>query len=286
MYILALDDEQYALDSLAQELEIVFPEAKIHEETKASSAIAWAKALAESGEKLSYAFLDIQMRGTNGLEVARQLKMLHPKVILFFCTAYSAYAYDAFGLYAKGYLLKPVVAKEIERVLDEMVSDWRETKSMPSKNVKIRTFGNFGVFVNDSMLVFKREKEKELLAYLVDRHGSPVTTEQIAMILWENEVYDRKLKNKTTVIVSALRNTLRENGIEDILIKTWNNIALDINKVQCDAYDFEKGDLIAINSFKGEYMVNYSWAEFTVGHYTMLDERRKHPVLSDDMHGV
>ena len=274
MYILALDDEQYALESIAQELEIVFPNAKIQEETKASTAIEWAKKLAENGEKISYAFLDIQMRGTNGLEVARQLKKLHPKVILFFCTAYSTYAYDAFGLFAKGYLLKPVQAKDIERVLDEMVIDWRTTEHSDSNIVKIQTFGNFGVFINESVLVFKREKEKELLAYLVDRHGSPVTTEQIAMILWENEVYDRKLKNKTTVIISSLRNTLRENGIEDILIKSWNNISLDVNKVQCDAYDFEKGDLVAINSFKGEYMVNYSWAEFTMGHYAMLDERR------------
>lgn len=273
MYILALDDERYALDSIAQELEQVFPEAKIQEETKASSAIAWAKALAESGEKLSYAFLDIQMRGTNGLEVARQLKIIHPQVILFFCTAYSEYAFDAFGLYAKGYLLKPVQARDIERVLDEMVDNWRLEKDAQLHSIRIQTFGNFGVFVNESMLTFEREKAKELLAYLVDRHGSPVTTEQIASLFWEDEPYDRKLKNKVTTIISSLRSTLREAGAENILIKTWNNLALDVNKVKCDAYDFEKGDLVAINSFRGEYMVNYSWAEFTTGHYTMISER-------------
>lgn len=274
MYILALDDEQYALDSIAQELELVFPNAKIQEETKASAAIAWAKSLADKGEKLSYAFLDIQMRGTSGLEVARQLKTLHPKVILFFCTAYSEYAFDAFGLYAKGYLLKPVTAEDIEHVLNEMVVDWRLEDNVLPRNIRIQTFGNFGVFVDEVILNFEREKAKELLAYLVDRHGSPVTTEQIATVLWEEELYDRKLKNRTTTIISSLRSTLREAGIEDILIKTWNNLALDINKVKCDAYDFERGDLIAINSFRGEYMSNYSWAEFTTGHYMMLEERR------------
>lgn len=274
MFILALDDERYALDSIAQELESVFPNAKIQEETKASEAIAWARALAEKGEKLSYAFLDIQMRGVNGLEVARQLKLLHPGVCLLFCTAYSEYAFDAFGLYAKGYLLKPIMAKDIERVLDEMVTDWRSEENILPRCIRVQTFGNFGVFINDSIVTFEREKAKELLAYLVDRHGSPVTTEQIAMVLWEDEPYDRKLKNKTTTIISSLRSTLRENGVDDILIKTWNNLALDVSKVKCDAYDFEKGDLGAINSFRGEYMSNYSWAEFTVGHYTMLEERR------------
>lgn len=274
MYILALDDEQYALDTLASELETVFPEATIREDTRVSSALSWATALAEQGESLSYAFLDIRMRKVSGLEVAVQLKKLHPKVVLFFCTAYSEYAFDAFGLYAKGYLLKPVRAKDIENVLDEMVLDWRETTHSKSAKIRIKTFGNFSVFLNDTMLSFEREKAKELLAYLVDRHGSPATTEQIAMILWEGEPYDRKLKNKTTAIISSLRTTLREAGIEHILIKTWNHLALDVNQVVCDAYDFEKGDLTAINSFRGEYMVNYSWAEFTAGHYAMLDERR------------
>ena len=265
MNILALDDELYALESLVEQLKLVFPEANIQEETKASSAISFAKDLAELGEELSFAFLDIEMRGMNGIEVATQLKILHPKVKLFFCTGYSEYALDAFGLYAKGFLLKPVQAKEIERVLDEMVSDWRNSPNMSPKDIRIQTFGNFGVFVNGEHLAFEREKAKELLAYLVDRHGSPVTTAQIATVLWE-EVYDRKLKNKTTAIISSLRRTLKAAGIDSILIKTWNNLALDINKVKCDAYDFEKGDVVAINSFHGEYMANYSWAEFTTGH--------------------
>ena len=273
MHILALDDEQWALESIAQELAIVFPKAKIHQETKPSSAISWATALAEQGEPLSFAFLDIQMRGMNGLEVAKQIKRLHPQVAVIFCTAYREYAFDAFSLYAKGYLLKPVLAKDIERVLDEMVKDWRETQDSPSKDIRIQTFGNFGVYVNDSMLTFEREKAKELLAYLVDRHGSPVTTEQIAIVLWE-DVYDRKLKNKTTAVISSLRSTLKNAGIESILVKSWNHLALDVSKVKCDAYDFEKGDLLAINAFRGEYMANYSWAEVTTGYYVRLNERR------------
>ena len=164
MYILALDDERYALDAIAQELEKVFPGAVIHEETKASSAITWAEELVQKGEQLSYAFCDIQMRGTNGIEVARQLKKIHPKVILFFCTAYSEYAFDAFGLHAKGYLLKPACAKEIENILDEMVEDWR-TQVMPlERNLKIQTFGHFEVFLDGVPLSFEREKAKELFA--------------------------------------------------------------------------------------------------------------------------
>lgn len=274
MYILALDDEKYVLSLLVQELKKVFPDATIHEETRAASAMVWAEELAAEGKTLSYAFLDIQMRGMNGIEAARRLKTLQPDVMLFFCTAHSEYAIDAFGLHAKGYLLKPIMAENIESVLDAMVVDWRSSVSSQSKRVRIQTFGSFNVYVDDTAIKFEREKAKELLAFLVDRHGAGVTTEQISMMLWENETYDRKVKNKTTTIISSLRRTLRETGIDDILVKTWNHLALDIHKVICDSYDFERGDLVAINSFRGDYMTDYSWAEFTNGYYTMMDERR------------
>ena len=35
--------------------------------------------------------------------------------------------------------------------------------------------------------------------------------------------------------------------------------------VDCDMYRFIKGDVDAINSFRGEYMNSYSWASMTEG---------------------
>lgn len=273
MNILAVDDEIFALEAISKELETVFPGAYLQKEQRASRAVEWAKELAEKGEALSYAFLDIQIRGMNGLELARQLKVYHPNVVLFFCTAYSEYAYDAFTLCAKGYLLKPVKAKDIERVLDEMVTDWRFFDLKDRNIVRAKTFGNFDVFVGDTLVTFEREKSKELLAYLIDRRGSSVTTEQIAVVLWEDEPYDRKMKNRTTTIISSLRNSLRNRGIEDILVKTWNHLAIDTAKIKCDSWEYEKGDTVAINSFHGEYMTNYSWAEETAGKYTQMENK-------------
>lgn len=270
MYILAVDDERLALDALASEIEYVFPKAEIHKEKNAEEALEWVKEMVQSGECIEYAFLDIHLRSSSGLDLAAKLKRVCPKVKLFFCTAHDNYAFEAFGLCAKGYLLKPIVAKDIERVLDEMVVDWRMEAEIQNKEIVVQTFGNFEVFVNGSPLKFERSKAKELFAYLIDRHGASVTTEQISMTLWENEEYDRRQKNKVTTIVSSLKNTLKSAGIESVLNKSWNSLSIDISKIKCDAYDFEKGDLVAINTFHGEYMSNYSWAEFTTGKYVQM----------------
>ena len=274
MIILAVDDERIMLKELTTELRQVFPGAEIQGFQDSLKAEQWAKELAQEGRKIDYAFLDIQMREINGLELARRLKLLHPGTILIFCTAYTEYAFEAVGMYAKGYLMKPVSAEDIVRTLDEMVYDWRKSISADKQDFYVKTFGHFEVFANGLPLVFEREKAKELLAYLIDRYGSSVTTEQIAVVLWEDRPYDRTLKNYVSTILGSLRNTLRKVGKEDILIKTRNHLSVDPEKFKCDAYDYEKGDIAAINSFRGEYMVNYSWAEFKTGCYIRLEQER------------
>lgn len=274
MIILAVDDERIMLKELTTELRQVFPDSEIQGFQKALEAENWAMELAQNNLKIDYAFLDIQMREMSGLELARRLKLLHPGMILIFCTAYTEYAFEAVGMYAKGYLMKPISAEDIVRTLDEMVYDWRKSVSNDKHDFYVKTFGHFEVFANGHPLIFEREKAKELLAYLIDRYGSSVTTEQIAVVLWEDRPYDRTLKNYVSTILGSLRNTLRKVGKEDILIKSRNHLSVDPEKFRCDAYDYEKGDITAINSFRGEYMVNYSWAEFKTGSYIRLEQER------------
>ena len=74
-----------------------------------------------------------------------------------------------------------------------------------------------------------------------------------------------------------------ETGLRDWDSKGINGLGIsvlplsvDITKFKCDAYDYEKWDAVAVNSFHGEYMVNYSWAEFTTGRYIHMEmEHRK-----------
>ena len=63
------------------------------------------------------------------------------------------------------------------------------------------------------------------------------------------------------------------------MVKSWNHLAVDTSKFKCDAYDYEKMDAVAINSFRGEYMYAYSWAEFTSGRYDSIKEEHNKVIV-------
>ena len=103
------------------------------------------------------------------------------------------------------------------------------------------------------------EKAKELLALLIDRQGLSMTNGEIEAFLWEELHSPQYLQT----LFYSLRKTLRGIGFEDLLIRTRNHTSIDVSKLHCDLYEFLKGSADAVNSYAGEYMNNYSWAELT-----------------------
>src|SRR5262245_61512358 len=66
------------------------------------------------------AFLDVQMPGLTGFEVARQVLAKSLGVQLVFVTAYDQHAIEAFEVNAVDYLLKPVEAARLEQALQRV----------------------------------------------------------------------------------------------------------------------------------------------------------------------
>ncbi len=255
MKILALDDEKPALDGLVEAIEEAVPDALIRPFRYADDALDYAK---QSPPDI--AFLDIHVGKDSGLDVAKKLKKINPDVNIIFTTGYSEYAMDAISLHASGYLMKPVEVEDIKKQIDNLIHPIKENFKTPFA----KTFGNFEFFVNERPMKFSLSKSKEMLAYLVDREGASVTRKELAANIFEDKEYDLKLQNYITKIYNALVASLKEAGVEDLVLKEFNSYSVDLTKFKCDAYEYLKGSPSALNSFHGEYMKNYSWGEFSI----------------------
>ncbi len=258
MKFLVIDDEVIIAKSTTEILSKLYPESNIYTFTKSSKAL---NAMREKSIDPDIAFLDIEMRGMNGLELAKAIKDISPQTKIIFITGYPNYAINAFKVRASGYLLKPVNREELKEEIESALSD---LLIIPKSKIHIKTFGNFDVLVDGKPVSFSRSKAKEILAYLVDRKGSSVTTAEIASIIWDDKVYDRSLQNATQSTISHMMQSLKQAGIAHIINKKWNSISLNCNEVECDYYEMLNMNIAVLNQYTGEYMSQYSWAEITV----------------------
>lgn len=103
---------------------------KIIEKHEEFEVVAECEALAESiiqfhRQQPEVVFLDIGIKGENGIECARVLTDLNPKVKIIFATAHAEYMPEAFELYAFDYLVKPFALERVNRTLERIVSLYR-----------------------------------------------------------------------------------------------------------------------------------------------------------------
>lgn len=258
MRYLLVDDEPLALEDLKK---AICQECGECDETVSFSSPFEALA-GVSASKFDVAFLDIEMFGMDGITFAKRIKDIQPDIHIIFVTGHEKYAFNAFEIHATGYLLKPIMPEDIRR---ELTFIYKTMPPQENQMIRIQTFGDFSIFVNGVALEFNRAKAKELLALLVDREGSALTTKEACAILWEDAPYTCSQKNYFHQILHDLRSILKKAGAERILVKKRNSIAIDPGKFDCDSYRFMKGDPVAINSYRHNYMTSYSWAEFTAG---------------------
>lgn len=65
-------------------------------------------------------FLDVEMPLLNGIECAKKITDIDPKVIIIFVTAHEEYMPEAFAVYAFDYLVKPFKVSRLNQTLDRI----------------------------------------------------------------------------------------------------------------------------------------------------------------------
>ena len=255
MRAICVDDERALMERTAALCRELPDMEEVTGFTRSTEALKWV-----SEHPIDLALLDVEMPVMNGIELAAAIKEYQPDAAIIFVTAYPKYAVDAFAVRASGYLLKPVTREALEADVAHALSG----KSKPLEgHVVVRTFGGFDVLADGRTVEFRPAKCREILGYLVDRQGATVTKAELFAALWEDRAYDRGMQKQLDNNIRSLRNTLRKNGIEDILEISRGALRVRPERLVCDLYRFLEGDRDAVQSYRGEYMNVWSWASMT-----------------------
>ncbi len=266
MKTIIVDDEQWALGQLTQEF-------------KNESCVELVGCFADPIEALAYAerntvefaLLDVRMTGMDGIELGRNLRRLHPDVIIVYVSSYPEYFSDAYrSVRADYYMLKPYRKEDVRDVIERVELLSKRHK----KQVQFRTFGRFDLFINEQPVTFSNQKAKELLAICVDRKGGIVKMEEAIDKLWEGAPLSENVKARYRKAVAYLNALFIEYRLPNIFVTGYGSCHIVKDQVSCDYYEFLESSKKPL--FFGQYMNEYSWAEETAAMLDMQMQQNKY----------
>jgi len=267
-----VDDEQLAVELLTHYLKstgMVEIVASFTNSLKAHEAI-------NSGLTADVAFLDIDMPGMTGLELAASIR---DNMEVIFVTAYNNFAIEAFELNAISYLLKPV---EIDRLRSGLERLQRFLGKSPTpaassqQPLHICVLGRVAYYFADSekTIKWRTAKAEELLMYLLVKKSAakwqlietifPDYEEEKAEKLLHTSIYYIKQQLKKYCAKSGISFSGGNYKIEDGIIKSdyarFSETIKSFSVVTNDNYDaavalfaLYSGDLFADK--------DYNWSE-------------------------
>lgn len=113
--VIIVDDNKIVLTGAAPIIEKALPNAVVTSFNKPSKAIEFAKE-----NRISLAFLDIELGLTNGIDLCKELLAINPRMNVIFLTAYPEYSIEAWDTEASGFIVKPITLEGVKEQLKKL----------------------------------------------------------------------------------------------------------------------------------------------------------------------
>jgi len=142
-------------------------------------------------------FLDVEMPELSGIELAKKIAKINPKIQIVFVTAYEQYALKAFEVSAIHYLLKPVTIDKLNEAIDRVQRAGKisvqkgnvdkpiffNNKTGVTDRISVRDRDNIIIIKIDDILYLKSEGGKTII---VTKEGS--FKSRIGLKFWESKL--------------------------------------------------------------------------------------------------
>ncbi len=219
MITLSVDDQKSVTDLMLYMLNRIDPNGT-H-----MSASNMKQAMELLNDEVQILFLDIEMPGMNGIDAVPVLKEKYKKLNIIYVTGHPEYVFDAVKMHPSGFLIKPVCEEDIIHELHEL----RFPLDLERSPLKVQC-SPFALFVNGKPFDFDRGLTIELFAYLIYKEGAFCTNGELIGILWGGN--PDKQGNLRQLILN-MRNCLKEIGAENIIVKKYGKVGVDMDAIEC-----------------------------------------------------
>ena len=217
MDILVLDDEKEIADLI--EVYLQNENYNVHKFYDSESAVKFI-----NSEKLDLAILDIMVKGTDGLQVLKMIRdsgFKYP-VIMLTAKIMDSDKVNGLTLGADDYITKPF--NPLELVARVKAQLRRYTKYNDIKNSSVIYIDGLEI-CSDTHKCRLYDKEVSLtpiefdiLLYLANKRGMPVSSEELFENVWKEKYFDSN--NTVMVHIRRIREKLNDDGREHKFIKT------------------------------------------------------------------
>lgn len=151
MKIVICDDEKLFLDSLELIIKEILvkkhPEITVEKFTDVLDFMYYF----EENKDIDIVFMDIMMGNSNGFHEAVKLRRMDERIKIIFITSLTRYAVSGYDIKATKYLVKPVTASSIRKVLLETID--QVIRENDSYLIEKNDLGVFKIFFNEILYI-------------------------------------------------------------------------------------------------------------------------------------
>lgn len=190
MRIAVCDDDETAVSFLRELIES-YPKQKLSADGYSSG-----EDLLRTGNIYDLIFLDIDMKGIDGIETARRIRIHDRKVKIVYVTSYKEYAGKAFSVHAFGYLLKPVKQEKIWKQIEDALL-WQEEEAPEVKQVEFTAVEGLVRLLVDMIYYFEYQNRR---IYMKAKDTTYEMRGRISDIAGRMEEYGFSVPHKSFVV--------------------------------------------------------------------------------------
>ena len=110
--LIIVEDEQDILTGFVHIVSDTLPDVQVFGFQTGKEALEFAIT-----NRVDVAFLDVELFGESGIDLARELSAINPNINHIFLTGHSEYSFEALQMHCSGYIMKPLTP---EKLLKEM----------------------------------------------------------------------------------------------------------------------------------------------------------------------